>query len=65
MIVAKLEPNWENLAKASREIAYQRRAALQQIWITLQSAKSPEEKNDDITMLVKSTGVFLEGESNT
>lgn len=60
----KLEANWESLAKASREIAYQRRATLQQIWIITQGAKSPEEKIDDIAMLVKSTGVFLEGESN-
>ena len=58
--MSKLEANWESLAKSYREISYQRRAVLQEIWSILNNAQSPDEKIDMTRSLVKSSGIYIQ-----
>ncbi|MBA7579019.1 hypothetical protein ES708_20885 [subsurface metagenome] len=58
--MGKLEANWESLAKSYREISYQRRAVLQEVWSILQNATSPDEKLDTVKSLVKSSGIYIQ-----
>lgn len=53
-------PSWEQLAKQSREIAYQRRAALQQIYKVTNDNMPEEERIDRIRDIVKLCGVYLD-----
>lgn len=58
--MSKLEANWESLAKSFREIAYQRRAVLQEIWSITQNCETPDQKLDMIKSLTKSSGIYIQ-----
>ena len=57
--MAKLEANWESLAKSMREVAYQRRACLMQIWDVCNSNRTPDEIKDIVQMIAKSSGIYI------
>ena len=59
MITMGLKADFETIAKAYRETAFQRRAVLQEIWGVLNNATSPDEKLDTIKSMVKASGVYI------
>ena len=60
--MAKLVADWESLAKSYREIAYQRRAVVHQIWDVVNSNRTPEEQIDIVRMIAKSSGIYIQEE---
>ena len=60
--MAKLVADWESLAKSYREIAYQRRAVVFQIWEVVHSARPPEEQVEIVKMIAKSSGIYIQEE---
>ena len=52
--------DWEAIAKMQREIIYQKKGALQEIYAVTQSLEAPELKLDAIEKIARVSGVFIE-----